>query len=87
MKHSLKEKDTTIASIYKYIKIDFLSTNIEYVCIKSSIATMNIYPAEWGPGYDTKLHRMVRLQFWRLEECEYPFTAITPRFTLSGSIC
>ena len=29
------------------------------------------------PGYDTKLHWMVRPQFWRLEECQIPFLAIT----------
>ena len=31
----------------------------------------------WCPGYDTKLHLMMRLQFRDKESVEYPFTAIT----------
>ena len=41
------------------------------------------------PGYDTKLHLMVRLQFWGLGSVVYPFIAITPSSTLiqSGNAC
>ena len=34
------------------------------------------------PRYDTKLHLMMRLQFWSFGNVEYLFTAITPRSTL-----
>ena len=39
------------------------------------------------PGYDTKLHLMVRLLCW--SSVKYPFIPITPRFTWtwSGSTC
>ena len=40
------------------------------------------------PGYDTMLHVMVKLSFWRSENVEY-FIAITPMSTLtkSGTTC
>ena len=34
------------------------------------------------PGYDTKLHRMVKLQFWYLGNVEYPFVTVNLRLTL-----
>ena len=33
---------------------------------------------------DTKLHLIVRLKFWRSEECIVPFRAITLRSTLTN---
>ena len=37
------------------------------------------------PGYDTKLHLMVRFHFWRYGNVVYPFIAITYWFTLTQS--
>ena len=38
------------------------------------------------PGYEPKLHTVVRHQLWSSGKCGvYPFIAITPRFTLTQS--
>ena len=42
-------------------------------------------PPEWCPDYDTYLHLMVRLQFWRSGWCGFTTVAITPRLTLACS--
>ena len=53
-----------------------------------------VYPLQNGmsphlkiecPRYDTKLHLMMKFQFWSSESVEYPFIDITSRSTLSSS--
>ena len=38
------------------------------------------------PGYNIKLHLMIRLQFWYLGNVEYPFIGITSKFTLTWAV-
>ena len=47
------------------------------------------HPPKKCPRYDAKLHVIRKLYSETVKSVEYPFTAITPRFTLTrnGSIC
>ena len=52
-----------------------------YVCMYVCVCVCSLIKC---PGYDIKLHLMVRLTSLSLRNVEYPFMAITPKSTLTG---
>ena len=73
------------------ILIHDLSAWLKICWLHSLQRIKNLIPTRWagGPGYDTKLHLMVRIPFRSSRECGVPNITITPMSTdpnLLGSL-